>query len=322
MENLIEKYQRLQLDDDPETPHEQEEPEQLIFRPPNTDDALNNIPHYLFRIVSPKSDGITNDRWVRSVAAVQKPNCPQDDIFFKLDGAKQKQVAHILSRHLWWVEQPRDLFVSWTSSLLFAIQYIYYRHLHEKDGSALEDIKLFIIDTTKFPRGTFMRDLNLIESFWKHDSGLGRLRDLRTRKGYYFGEYLSQGALKVENKCQILPANVLFEKRRLSRIQPEFGEPRLDTTQGGPEWAKAVLRIRSKLLSMTSLHLFSRAQLNDSMQAVVEIIQNVAPAWRYPLAVYLAALIGAKTTTKEEERVGMNHDTTLGSLQTRTFAGE
>lgn len=51
-------------------------PEQLLFNPsPDSNlgrHALDNIPRYLFRVVSPESDGRTDAEWVRSEAATLK----------------------------------------------------------------------------------------------------------------------------------------------------------------------------------------------------------------------------------------------------------
>jgi hypothetical protein len=41
----------------------------------------------------------------------------------------------------------------------FHIGIIYYRHLSSKDGASVEEIKLYIIDTTLFPRGMFIREI-------------------------------------------------------------------------------------------------------------------------------------------------------------------
>jgi hypothetical protein len=225
MDDLTESMRNTRLDDGPE------ELEQLLFRPQAdsglAEKALDNIPRYLFRVVSPRSDGETNGIWARSESAYRKGSSSSEDNFFLLDNKKRTTIARTLNVHLrWWPKEGlEDNFVSWTSSLLFAIQYIYYRHLSSKDGSNLEDILLYVIDTKRFPIGTFLRDLDLIDAFSKFDDpgkmkNLENLQYLRTSSSYYFGEYLSQGSLKIRGKCQIVSAKVLFDDDRLHRIQP------------------------------------------------------------------------------------------------------
>lgn len=204
MDTLAERLEHTRLNDEPKA-------EQLLFMPLADSGlaatALDNIPRYLFRVITPLSDGKMDETWVHSQSASQNKASSVEGIFHNLDLEKRIIMARTLNLHLrWWPKGDlEDNFVSWTSSLLFAIQYIYYRRRSSKDGSRLEHIKLYVIDTTRFPKGTFLRDLDLIRAFCKFDTTLGdnleRFECLRKRPGYYFGEYLSQGSLKIENKC-------------------------------------------------------------------------------------------------------------------------
>ena len=282
-----------------------EELEQLLFQPQPESDvaetALDNIPRYLFRISSPRSDGFTNEIWVKSEAAHRNKISSTEDIFFNLDNEKRADIAQILSLHLWW--SPKygldDNFVSWTSSLLFAIQYIYYRKSSAYDGSSLADIKLYVIDTTEFPRGTFMQDLDLIDIFCEYDDNLRRLQSLRKGPDFYFGEYLSQGPLKIENKCQVISAEVLFQRNRLRRIQPLFADIP-STTAENPRWAKEVIRLRGAIWPGFDLPILDSAVMLRRLTPILEIMENVAAEWRFPLAIYFAGLIGSESATIEQ----------------------
>ena len=226
MDTIVDPMRNTHLDD----PFEEEE--QLLFSPGADsglrENALKDIPRYLFRVASSKSDGETNTTWVRSKLACRDRTSSLEDIFSLLSDEKRTTVARTLNMHLrWWPGNPDDNFVSWTSSLLFVLQYIYYRYWSEKYGSSLKEIGLYVIDTKQFPLGTFIRDLDLIDTFSEYDNhlhgkGLDDLRSLRNRPNYYFGEYLSQGSLKIESKCQIICAEFLFEHDRLRRLQPRF----------------------------------------------------------------------------------------------------
>lgn len=278
------------------------EPEYLLFKPPATTvltpETLERIPRFLFRVASPLSDGETSETWVRSEAAVTRNGrnlLPLKDIFDNLDSEKRTVVARTLNQHLRWWPKDRDLednFMSWTSSLLFALQFISYRHLSSRDGSSLEEIKLYVIDTTLFPRGTFIRDLGLIcafRAFDDHPPGkdLNGLWDLRVNMGsYYFGEYLSQGSLRIENKCQVVSAQALTDEKRLSRLQPLFKEMR-------PKWANEVRRLRQIIwpdIDEISLRTLSEVT-HDQVKAVDEIANLFGHGWRFPMAVYFAGLI-------------------------------
>lgn len=200
-------------------------------------DSLSPIPRYLFRVYTPLSDGHTDDSWAMSRDAWAQNPTAVFDLF-----SRDTQVAALmLDGHLRWTDNSTrtDNFVSWTSSLLFALQYIFYRHKSARDGSMLEDIKLCIIDTTAFADGTFIRDMDLIDAYEQFNSGLASLRKLRTQE-YYFGEYLSQGALKIEAKSKVVSARAIVDAG-LFLLQPSFA-----ATMTAPNclWAKEVLRLR------------------------------------------------------------------------------
>jgi len=298
MENLTEAVKNAHLSPPPG------ESEQLLFRPQADSGlaqrALDKIPRYLFRVVSPHSDGTTDETWVRSESAYQNWGSSREDIFLNLNSEKRTTIAQTLNLHLrWWAKDDlKDNFVSWTSSLLFAIQYIYYRHLSPEDGSGLGQIKLYVIDTTKFPEGTFLCDLDLIDTFWESDDhpankNLENLRYLRNETKYYFGEYLSQGSLKIEGKCEIISAQSLFESDRLGRLQPHFREIHdLPFNNGRPIWVQEVIRLRETIWPSINPQISSSAEIGDRLEAVKEIVQYLEPSWRFPLAIYFTSLIG------------------------------
>jgi hypothetical protein len=290
-------------------------PEQLLFEPPLgsiASQSLGDIPQYLFRVVSPISAGETDRTWARSESARQR-NVSEKDIF-SFKGLKNKEnKAFELTLHLQWYGdkfEAEDNFVSWTSSLLFAIQYIYCRHHHGIPSSSLNGIQLYVIDTSLFPRGTFIKDLALIESFREFDRennpplywNLKILYSLRTTKGFYFGEDLSQRSLKIENRFQMIRANILFDSNRLRLLQPAF-----DTIHAPPshwkdtQWANAVIDLRKNIWS-TTRPVLSSVTILDRLAAIKDILDNIDAkesqnGWRFPLGIYFAALIGSGPTT-------------------------
>ncbi|PYH49259.1 uncharacterized protein BP01DRAFT_420281 [Aspergillus saccharolyticus JOP 1030-1] len=277
----------------------------LLFHPPAgleaTNSSLSEIPTYLFRVASPKSSATTSSTWVRPPATRRNDNAlSHEDIFTIRDPGDKKRKAALLNDHLWWQEPSDDPFVSWTSSLPFALQLIYYRHQSSRDGSPLREIRLYVVDTKKFPRGTFIRDVDLINAFVDVDpipsgNGLKRLRRYRTWD-LNFGEYLSQGALRIEGKCQMISGQSIFENNRLRRIQPNFTDIDVRVPEGNPRWAKEVCRLRRVIWRGNGGPLQVAAAVpHDRMQAVGEIADLFDhPAWRLPMAIYFAALVGSR----------------------------
>ena len=141
---------------------------------------------------------------------------------------------------------------------------------------------------------------------------LDDLHKLRTKKGYYFVEYLSQGSLKIENECQKISANVLFNDDRLYRLQPSFAELHKIRTNGNPGWAKPVSQLREKIWPGNDLQVLSSAETQKCLKALNKIMDNIALDWKFPLGIYFQALAGAKITT-DELGAEYSHPQTLGS---------
>lgn len=277
------------------TVNESYDAESLPFRPPpglQRENEFDEIPRYLFRVFTPRSQGTTTLSWVKSMEATHNTADSKVDIFAQADS---REIAQMINRHLRWWEGKGDNLVSWTSSLLFALVYIFHLRANERDGSAFEQIHMCIIDTSTFPEGVFLRDLDLVRCYRAYDQGHKSLSDfegLRLKKHesfsghYYFGEYLSQGALKIESKCQIVSAQTLMD-RGLFRIRSEFEHFAGWTPRAKPPWAKPVIELRESFyISKTERPGISEERL----QAALHISRLFEPPWRLAMAANLIAL--------------------------------
>ncbi|KAJ5636266.1 uncharacterized protein N7484_009579 [Penicillium longicatenatum] len=261
----------------------------LPFHPHEGEKWLNDnfqkVPQYLFRVsFHRKSDGETTKIWAKSKDAKESNTGQETNI---LDGDRT-DMADMLWRHLQWRSGSPSNLLSWTSSLLFALQYMFYRH--HRDRVALEDITLFIIDTAQFPKEAFARDMDLISIFSKFDSRLRNLQELRTRNTsncsecYYFGEYFSQGALKIEGKCGSATAREIIDNG-LFYLRAEF----IDSLNDEKKWAKRVLELRQ---------CFIEVKVGDETQDELELQVAVAfgigslfgSSWAPPIAASLLGL--------------------------------
>ena len=107
--------------------------------------------------------------------------------------------------------------MSWTSSLLFALQYGLHRHKKDYDKPALSQISLLILDTRRFPKGTFVKDMEIMEVFapftdFTQEENLDDFLQLRkSDKGYYFGEYLTQGNIDVRGRSVVTDMQKLID---------------------------------------------------------------------------------------------------------------
>ncbi|KAK0513941.1 hypothetical protein JMJ35_003663 [Cladonia borealis] len=274
--NIADELQTLSLSD----------PEYLLFCPSGDKawlrEKFNDIPRYLFRIFTPKSCGMTDTSWTKSMDARYTPEKSRVDIFARQDN---EQVASMLNTHLRWREGLEDNFVSWTSSLLFALIYIFHLHANSRNGSAFDNIFLCIIDTTNFPKEVFLRDMDLIQVYSPFDTDLEDFKGLRLRKDMYFGEYLSQGALKIEGKCQIVSAQAMIDQD-LYELRREFKEFALWELRPRPPWAYPVVDLRKDLFQIESPEIS-----NEKLRVAVKVAELFGSCWTLPIAANLIALL-------------------------------
>ncbi|KAH4954731.1 hypothetical protein HBI38_218640 [Parastagonospora nodorum] len=179
-----------------------------------------------------------------------------------------------------------DNFVSWTSSPTFALVYMFHLHANSRDKSEFVDIQFCITDTTCLPRGIFLQDLDLIRAYSPFDAELIEVEKLRTQKQggrFYFGEYLSQGALQIEGKCDIVSASALIGQG-LFDLQPILKEFARWPKSFKPPWAYPVLNLRDDIYRKAV-----RTSIADVLKAVTSIKQLFGSRWRLPVAINLVA---------------------------------
>ncbi|KAL4995350.1 hypothetical protein BDV10DRAFT_174954 [Aspergillus recurvatus] len=231
----------------------------------------NFTPRYLYRLVAPQSAGTTTSS---TVVPPIVDGYTQD--IFQLPTPK---AANLLLNHLLWQRGHENgcNLMSWTSSLLFALQYALYRHC--KDGDDLRHIQLIILDTTLFPAGTFIQDMEILRAFQGADRRLQKFVQFRESE-YYFGEYLTQGRLAIQNRCVCTSVQQMIDLG-LFDLQPALA----DKTQW-QWWPKRVLAFREQ---------FETGRCVPTTDADVETAVEMARQcfgehWVVPGAIMLLAL--------------------------------
>lgn len=142
--------------------------------------------------------------------------------------------------------------VSWSSSLLFALQYGLHRHYNRsKDGSRLENIHILVIDTEELDNNLFVNDREIIQVLAPHHDAkypgdfntLQTIKDLRNRGDLYFGEYLTQGSLKIAGHSSQVDFQTLVNLG-LFDILPELDFKRSEKNA----WSNAVRALRYPII--------------------------------------------------------------------------
>lgn len=201
--------------------------------------SLAESPRYLFRTFDSESSGRSDEDVVASLASLHMgPDVSRKDfVTMEREEASKKLFAH-LSKDCFGGGSYSDNLMSWSSSLLFVIQYAIWRCY--KRGCSPADIKICAVDTSKFPHGQFARDMWLIEkchSLVDGNHDMQRLVRLR-QSGYDNGEYLSQGLLNHKSRSCVVTLEKL-EQAGLYDLYPEFNE-----LEGRKQWTKRVRDLR------------------------------------------------------------------------------
>ncbi|MDB5910655.1 MAG: hypothetical protein JWP34_4769 [Massilia sp.] len=102
---------------------------------------------------------------------------------------------------------------------------------------------------------------------------------------YYFGEYVSQGSLKIEGNCGIASAQEIID-RGLYDLLPEFEEYAQWEPARQPPWAKQTIHLREKFYGEARPGI-SR----EGMEAAINISQAFEQRWKLPVAVNLLSLV-------------------------------
>ncbi|CAG9990130.1 unnamed protein product [Clonostachys byssicola] len=228
-----------------------------LFFPPAASSAgglmegppFEDIPRYLFRVFDSKSSGKTDDNIVASAMSVcGNPERSRIDILsLETHSASEMLYNHLVKGSF--DGSASDNLMSWSSSLMCAIQYAIWRsHIGNLSPG---EVRVCAIDTEKFPPGQFVRDMTLLKAFNNTELSEDQKQFFRFRlenPEYDNGEYLSQGVVnhgisrRVVNfggqsctfSLQDLVEGGLYE------LYPEFG----DTAFGGL-WETRVRDLRS-----------------------------------------------------------------------------
>ncbi len=211
----------------------------------------SDIPRYIYRICSANSRSDTDSEWISSRDAADDQHDCETDIFARRD---KHAAAEMLNAHLRQKNDPsrRDNLVSWTSSLLKALLYIFHRHTSSADddggdGSELEDIFLCVLDTSSYNEGAYIRATSLMAAFRDYSTELAEVEQQRSTEPCHWGEYLTQGPLNIEGACEIVPADKLVECG-LFTLLPELKALGERWTRNGkpttPSWDEALQKLR------------------------------------------------------------------------------
>lgn len=208
--------------------------------PVHSRDVDTDVPQYLFRTYDEASSGWNSACEITSIASDSSSGTSRIDIL----ALEPRQATGLLHDHLnkpCFSGSASDNLMSWTSSFLFVIQYAIWRF--NTRGCSPSDVKICMIETSKFPMGQFTRDICLLKRYHatarQLNGAIKSFFDFRLgNEDYYNGEFLSQGRVSIIDRSCVVSLEEMIQAG-LFRLYPEFGD-----SEGGKTWAKRTLYLR------------------------------------------------------------------------------
>lgn len=221
------------------------------------DAVEGSVPRYLYRAHSSSSNGRNSSRSFT----------PQSPIYTNnLSDIQRQHAKDMLENHFLWNCRPNDQFVSWTSSLLWALQ-----HAIRKDFRGDRDVQICVLDTSKIETCSFFAASDLIRIYRVPDEG-------KLAHRYYVTEYLYHGGLFVHGSSSTVSFNLLREYGLFNLL------PELDDLEFKPKLCIAVENFRVRMVSV------SRAVAPIEGQIALQIASLFEKDFTMPLMVALLSL--------------------------------
>ncbi|OAA57742.1 hypothetical protein ISF_06983 [Cordyceps fumosorosea ARSEF 2679] len=178
----------------------------------------------------------------------------------------------MLQRHLTWKRAKGSEawnLVSWTSSLPYALANAFYRRARDRED--FEDIELYVLDTSLFPKDVFICDLDLISFFVNDDAKLG--------------------ALPLTGLCARDSVGDMMENG-LMDLHPLFRDEFANWTEVTEDWVKATVQMREPVYQPHDSTTDGRADEVDEVDGLgmSRIGELFGPRFRGPVALAFLSL--------------------------------
>ncbi|KIV98557.1 uncharacterized protein PV09_09644 [Verruconis gallopava] len=171
-----------------------------LFHPPAGFSTLtlgsDVTPRYLFRTFDEASSGRNDESVIASSASIFGSHESSRTDILKLETQEATKLLYKHFNKQCFDGEETDNLMSWTSSLLFVIQYAVWRRRRRRCHPS--QIKVCAVDTRNFPHGQFAQDIWLLKAYHATAKRMGdperKFFDFRIgNEDFYNGEYLSQG---------------------------------------------------------------------------------------------------------------------------------
>ena len=204
------------------------------------------IPRYLYRTYSARSQGFNNPAGFISQASFVFPKAGNPILYNVPKGLARWEI----SRHLLWDENLASHWISFTSSLLFALKIAQYRHEVLQE----EDVEICIVDTLALETEDVFSTQALFEVY-------GMPRTLRSEYDCHDEEYLAYNRFTTTAGTAVTSMNRLLH-HGLADYYPEL------FLKGGP----AMLPIGACIVALRTLNFATAKPITKAVVATVEAL--------------------------------------------------
>lgn len=238
-------------------------------------------PRYLFRVWSPNSDGENSVAGFKSLGHVKKPDGPRE--LSSLDATKAKQM---IMHHVQWTSKTQchsDVLISFTSSLLFAIQHTIRKinTTFPSNPDTPQNCYLTIVDTSqvdqKFYKTTSLIDhYNIIDTDWQ----------VCFKRPQHEHEYLTEWTMDLRTvpSCSSTVNFGLLMSKGIDQVVPQL-DMKYQKTLGLHESLQGFLsHVRAHRYTVPKTMSF------EEMTAVSKLAASFRGKWRQVMHIWFMAL--------------------------------
>ncbi|KAK5202253.1 hypothetical protein LTR41_012003, partial [Exophiala xenobiotica] len=161
----------------------------------------------------------------------------------------------MLKGHLLWQNRATDNLMSWNSSFIFTVQHAIRRRSTDRPPSAPGSIHIWILDTRKVPRGSFLPAVAVLNAYDIGSKG-------KLEHHCYYGEYLSQGRVDLPDDALTTTTLDALIDHGLYKLYPPFADKAERT-----RLCLRILQLRETFTGIPEIHNAEEIRLAQDISA-------------------------------------------------------
>lgn len=195
----------------------------ILLPPTEPKSEPRTTPRFLFRVWSPNSDGKNSAKGFESLGSVTKPGRPR-----RLTDLGTEIVKQMVTHHVAWTSKwayHDDILISFTSSLLFAVQHAIRKTNTSPPGylpDTLDTCFITVLDTSLLKQ-TFHKTTSLVDQYAITDVDWAD-RQILFQRPQHEHEYMAEWSVDLRGvpNCSCTVNFELLMKKGIEKVVPQF----------------------------------------------------------------------------------------------------